>query len=82
MRALTILLFLAILKSVSFGAEKLADGLYAQLTTSRGKITLKLEFEKTPLTVANFVGWLKVQSSTQKMEAKSRIRKVNPFMMG
>tara|TARA_B100001123_G_scaffold388049_1_gene463762 strand:- start:6712 stop:7773 length:1062 start_codon:yes stop_codon:yes gene_type:complete len=56
MRALTILLFLAILKSVSFGAEKLADGLYAQLTTSRGKITLRLEFEKTPLTVANFVG--------------------------
>ena len=33
----------------------LEDGLYADLSTNRGVILLKLEFQKTPVTVANFV---------------------------
>ncbi|MBI9094397.1 MAG: peptidylprolyl isomerase [Sphaerochaeta sp.] len=36
--------------------SKLADGMYAVMHTTKGDITLRLEFKKTPMTVANFIG--------------------------
>ena len=55
-----ILFFLTIITATiqfSFAQkQKLGNGLYAQFNTSKGIIICSLEFEKTPMTVANFVG--------------------------
>lgn len=44
------------------------EGLYADIKTNRGTITLELEFEKTPVTVANFVA---LATGTMPNEAKA-----------
>ncbi len=36
--------------------KELPDGIYANIQTTKGDILIFLEFQKTPLTVANFVG--------------------------
>ncbi|RJX17407.1 MAG: peptidylprolyl isomerase [Desulfobulbus sp.] len=36
--------------------DKLPDGIYAKISTDKGDILLKLFYQKTPLTVINFIG--------------------------
>ncbi len=46
---------IALFTSCNNPGDKLPDGLYADIKTSKGNIVLQLEYEKTPITVANFV---------------------------
>lgn len=51
-----LLLIMTPYESRSDDNRELAEGLYAKISTSRGNMLIKLEMEKTPLTVTNFVG--------------------------
>jgi len=48
-----VLLILCAVETVD--AQNLGDGLYARITTNRGEIIVRLEYQRVPLTVCNFV---------------------------
>lgn len=54
MKIITLILFL-ILSSCNDKYPDLGDGLFAEFVTNKGTMVAKLTFEKTPVTVANFV---------------------------
>jgi cyclophilin family peptidyl-prolyl cis-trans isomerase len=52
-----VLFFLSIIAALPAQAQNdLPNGMYAQMQTNKGLIVIKLFYDKTPMTVANFVG--------------------------
>ncbi len=57
------------------------DGLYAELHTNKGVIALSLEFEKTPETVANFVGLAEGTKTGRRFYDGLKFHRVIPDFM-
>jgi peptidylprolyl isomerase len=55
-RTFYLLTFFLIFAVWACGPKKYPEGMYAEISTTKGQIVIKLDFEKTPLTVANFYG--------------------------
>ena len=76
MRGFIISLLLTLITGTAFtapGDSELGDGLFARITTARGDIVVRLEYQKTPLTVCNFVALA---------EGKMNITQNRPFYNG
>jgi cyclophilin family peptidyl-prolyl cis-trans isomerase len=67
-----LILVLAIVSCKPAKYADLDDGLYADIQTNKGDILLKLEFEKTPITVANFVSLVNGTNDMVKESLKGK----------
>ncbi|UOX33827.1 peptidylprolyl isomerase [Flavobacterium sediminilitoris] len=75
-KRIVVLLTLLLTPFFTVLAQK-TDGLFAEINTSKGKIVLQLEFEKTPITVANFVALVEGKNTSVDEKLKGK-----PFYNG
>lgn len=79
MRNIVLGIFCAILFSAcNNNYDQLGDGIFAVIETPKGEIVTKLEYEKTPITVANFVSLAEGTNNQVTLEEK----KGEPFYDG
>ena len=75
-KRIVVLLTLLLTPFFTVLAQK-TDSLFAEINTSKGKIVLQLEFEKTPITVANFVALVEGKNTSVDEKLKGK-----PFYNG
>lgn len=63
---------IALFTSCTSSYDKLGDGLYADIETNKGNIIVKLEYQKTPVTVANFVSLAEGKNPFVKNQFKGK----------
>lgn len=66
--SLTLLFLTAVPQAHSQGPSPLSDGLYAEFQTNKGTVTVRLEHERAPLTVMNFIGLAEGTKRSNKPE--------------
>ena len=81
-------LLLVLMAESAFGAPgdaALGDGLFARISTRRGDIVVRLEYQKTPMTVCNFValaeGKMTAAGSKPFYDGLTFHRVINDFMI-
>lgn len=72
-----LIVFVLVLFSCKDKHRDLPDGLYAEIETSKGTILAQLEYQKTPVTVANFVTLAEGKNKFVRADLKGR-----PFFDG
>ena len=71
LKKISILIFIIII-ACGENHSNLGEGLFADLSTSKGEIVLKLEMDKTPVTVANFVSLAEGKNNKVSDEFKGK----------
>lgn len=72
MKLLILSLFFALSSCQKDQYPNLEDGMYAEIVTDKGTIMCQLEFEKTPITVANFVSLAEGTNQSVKEKYKGK----------
>ena len=80
-----LLLLMAATAFAAPGDSALGDGLFARISTSKGDIVVRLEYQKTPMTVCNFValaeGKMTVAGGKPYYNGLNFHRVINDFMI-